>query len=212
MWTKNYENIINTRAFCANQGYGSTSPHPFDETYRFNCKSHTGKIYEIQTYNSYGSSAGLYHTYGAFVTRDTEDVFSSYVVVRTSFPDTVSNSRNLHIAFGSSNTEESRLDYNLGALVSDFTTNATKATVTANTDGSLTINYQILITATADITIQEIGLFLDAKYNRSSTNASTAYSFFALINRIVLDEPVSVASGEVANITFSVTTPIISFT
>ena len=211
MWTRNYLNIIYTHAICQSVGLNGYSSNAFGDNYFGNFKDPNGSVREIATYNgSSGSIGGK----GTFVSRASV-TNKTYI----STPSTISDQSTvlsgnftpniLKVGFGSSATPESFDDYALGSIISGYLTKSATGIVTENQDGTLTIDYQIIISATADITIQEIGLFLPTSYQVVSSS-SVNHGYYALINRIVLDTPVTIANGSVGNITFSITTPKIT--
>ena len=101
------------------------------------------------------------------------------------------NQSNGGVAFGNGTHAPSMDDYTLsGSLVTAFTASA----VMSKTDNTLKATYTL--TATADITISEIGLFgLYYSGNR--------YPF--LIERTLLDEPVTIPAGGVGQVEYTIT-------
>lgn len=212
MWTRNYQNIIYTNAICQSVGLNNAySPNTFDDNYFGNFRDPNGSLREIATYNASSGSIG---GKGTFVSRASV-ANKTYISTPSTIKDqSTALSGNftpniLKVGFGSSATSARFDDFALKSIISDFTQKSATGLVTENQDGTLTIDYQIIIQATADITVQEIGLFLPTSYQVVSNN-SVNHGYYALINRIVLDEPVTIANGSVGNITFSITTPKIT--
>ena len=103
---------------------------------------------------------------------------------------TAATPKNGGVAFGNGTNEPSEDDYTLsGSLVTAFTASA----VMSKTDNTLKVTYTL--TATADITISEIGLFgLYYSGNR--------YPF--LIERTLLDNPVTIPAGGVGQVEYTI--------
>ena len=95
------------------------------------------------------------------------------------------------VAFGNGTREPSMNDYTLsGSLVTAFTASA----LMSKTDNTITVTYTL--TATADITISEIGLFgLYYSGNR--------YPF--VLERTLLDTPVTIPAGGVGQVVYTIT-------
>ena len=95
------------------------------------------------------------------------------------------------VAFGNGTREPSMDDYTLsGSLVTAFTASA----LMSKTGNTITVTYTI--TATADITISEIGLF-------SLYYSGNRYPF--LVERTLLDEPVTIAAGGIGQVVYTIT-------
>ena len=216
MWTRNYNNLINTVISFSSQGNTTTSTKSFGNGYLFNFKNAAGSVYEICTYSVSGDR-GNFRSHPAFVTHsgsnsssDTRTCTVTVIKDQTSVSSANEMGKML-VGFGSSAAAETYEDYKLGTIITGLNQNSATATVIQNADGTLTLNCQILITATSDITIQEVGIFRPMSYRSVPSSGGTSNVYYpALLNRIVLDEPISVTSGNVANVTFAVTTPKIS--
>lgn len=211
MWTRNYRNIIYTNAICQSVGLNGYSSNAFGDNYFGNFKDPNGSLREIATYPASSGGLGGKGTFVSCSSQASKTYISTPSTI-TSQTDSIKGSFTpniLKVGFGSSATPESFDDYALESIISDYLTKSATGVITANADGTFTIDYQILISATADITIQEIGLFLPTSYQVVS-NSSVSHGYYALINRIVLDKPVTIANGSVGNITFSITTPKIT--
>lgn len=204
MWTRNYKNMLFTVCTAMKEGCDG-SGNTFGDNYYFNYKDTSGTLREICNFtngNAYMTYPGL--VYGSSSTSGAVKAYVDTITNITAKP--AYSPYNLFVGLGSSATEETELDYTLGNEITAFTKNSANGNAVLNTDGTVTITYQVVVTATADITIREIGLFKQVLYAANNSAMRNA-----LINRIVLDSPISVASGEVANVTFSVTTPKITF-
>ena len=212
MWTRNYNNIINTMLTNISNGYSGASFHPFDDSYTGNFKNTAGTIYEIATYNS-NNNYSRYRTYAAFVRRTSGSELKSGAQLLTNiqgkvygYPNTDSEGT-LLVAFGKSDDDESYEDYMIEDVITSFILNSGTSTITENADGTLTIDYRIMFTATDEIEVKEIGLFLPVFYV-GANNSNDCY--YALINRMVLDTPITAVKDEVVHVNFSITTPKIS--
>lgn len=209
MWTRNYKNLICTMTTLLAEGNSSGSAANFGDNYHFNFKNPSGQLREICNYAT-SSNYAYYCTTGRLVYRAANSTrYQSGIEVITDQTKTKlpPDKCNISIGFGSSDNDATELDYALGSQISALTSLSAIATPTLNDDGTFTIDYQVVIQTTEDITIREIGLYKVCQYYNSSSSVSE----YALINRIVLDSPISVASGEVATVAFSVTTPKIAF-
>lgn len=101
------------------------------------------------------------------------------------------NQANGGVAFGNGTREPSMDDYTLsGSLVTAFTASA----LMSKTGNTITVTYTL--TATADITISEIGLF-------SLYYSGNHYPF--LVERTLLDEPVTIPAGGVGQVKYTIT-------
>lgn len=215
MWTKNYKNIIKTLATCLNQAHNSSSAvsgYPISDTYFFNFKAPDGKVYEIRHYPDQNASYNeAYSVIPVIASRDYSGTLSAscyYINDQTKSSEANPGKGQLYYSFGSDGTAPTELDYKLGAQISQVTIKNALSVPTMNEDGTITVTYTVIFTANANITIREVGLyFLTPRYCYSSNG----YGNYALVNRIVLDTPVSVANGDVAQIKFSVTSPTVTF-
>ena len=217
MWTRNYNNLLNTAMTKVSKGVDGVSPYPFDDTYTGNYKNALGKIYEICNYNthrttSYSNMNSIARP--AFVKQSSGTEFTSSVSLLSDIQSAngisyASEGNRIWVAFGSSDDEETYDDYMLENLITSFISNSLTGKATQNADGTMTVDYKILLTATADFTIKEIGIFSCVPFY-APDSSSGAYAYFALINRIVLDEPITAVTDEVVHVNFSITTPKIS--
>ena len=211
MWTRNYNNLLNTAVTTISEGYNGESPRPFGDTYTGNYKNPLGNIFEICTF-----TANVYLARAPFVYR--KNAAGCPVAAEVSMLKNTQNSLmnddgwqkgKIFVALGASNDPESYEDYMIEDVISSFILNSATATVTENDDGTLTVSYRIMITATAEFTAKEIGIFLPIAYYNNNTSGR-AYSYYALINRMVLDEPITAVTDEVVHVNFSLTPPKIS--
>ena len=213
MWTRNYQNLLNTIISCGNVGQKTalgTSGTTFGDAYCWNFRAPNGNVYDIVTLNEYADYGNEVAT--AFLIRNASGTYTSSIQMQTTPTDYCSSSNNtLFVGFGSSGEAATFEDYKLHShITSGYSTLSRTATPTLNADGTVTINYKIIISATADLTIQEIGIFKTINYLAHTSSSNDREAYYALINRIVLDEPVSVATNQTSTITFSITTPKIT--
>lgn len=211
MWTRNYKNLIATNLAMISRGYSGTSPSEFGGKYSFNFKDSSGQIREFCTQPA-SNNNGFGGSLVPFVVREMNGLWTTSFDIltnQTSIPSvSTAQFHSTFIGFGSSEAEESELDYALKEEISNIKRENVTVEVTSDDDGTITLDCKVVISATADITIREIGLFKPVVYGYSTYNN---YGKLMLCNRIVLDSPISVASGEVATVTFSVTMPKVSF-
>lgn len=215
MWTRNYKNLIMTTIGVSadgGAGSGSTSGYSFGEgNYFANYKNQYGSVYDIRTQitsNSYATRTSR-PVFCKKANSGSLTAYCSFLTSRSSTPDSQAGD-SVYIQLGSSNTPATEMDYQVESIISNFSAAKASASVTRNDDGTNTISYNLIVQATADITVAEIGLFLPF-FRYVATSNSEKYGDYVLINRIVLDEAVSVASGQTASIQFSVTTPKVTF-
>lgn len=208
MWTRNFINIIQTCITMRTEGKSGASDHEFGATdYFFNYKNPSGSVMDISTFNNYSSYAYL-RTYPSFLYNT-----GGYLTLIKSQTSSMSVSMwgcTIFIALGSSDQVPDEMDYKLIDMITSITSKSATCTVTRNTDGTLTANYDLIFIADSDITVNEIGLFLPVypqAYSSSSNKPDPC-----LVNRMLLDSPLSVASGEIGHVKFSITTPKITIT
>lgn len=102
------------------------------------------------------------------------------------------------VYFGTGTTPPTMDDYKLAGDV--FTTHSTVASVTTvheDTLSTVTALYNVCNTGTADVTIGEIGL-VSTIYQGSSGLG------YMMIERTVLDEPVTIPAGGVGQVTYTI--------
>lgn len=209
MWTRNYNNLLNTVITSISEGLNGPSPHPFGDAYTGNYKNPLGNVYEICTFNT-----NVYIARAPFVYRKSGTTLSAEASLLKNI-QTALNSDNGHqkgkifVAFGVSDDPESYDDYMVEDTISSFILNSATATVTENDDGTVTVSYRIMLTATAAFTAKEIGIFLPIGYYNNAASGPV-YSYYALVNRMVLDTPITAATDEVVHVNFSITTPKVS--
>ena len=168
MWTRNYNNLINAMVSISNSGLNGVSSNPFDDTYLYNYKDCNGTRREICNHNTSSSYAHI-RACPAFVYTDNGSSFSAAVnttndpTAALSGNDTYSYNK-IIVAFGSSATEATYDDYTLKAIITTFSKNSGTVNITKKDDGTFRLDYKIIITATADITIREIGILLPIPY------------------------------------------------
>lgn len=214
MWTRNYNNLLNTVMTNVSEGYNGTSPNPFGDTYMGNYKNTLGNIYEICTYNNTNNAALTWIARAPFAYRKSGTTVSAEVSLLTNIQSALTGETGhqkgkIFVALGESDDEETYDDYMLEDVISSFILNSATATVSQNDDGTLTINYHLMLTATDEFTVREIGLFLPIPYHPTSAS-NVYYSYYALINRMVLGTEISAVKDEVVHVDFSITTPKVS--
>lgn len=104
------------------------------------------------------------------------------------------------VSFGSGTAAPTEDDYTIDQVV--FTASAgLSATATVTEDGNtFTGLYTIVNNSAESITIAEVGLFGTAPKGTSSYN-------LYMIDRTLLEEPVTIPSGEVGKVTYTITVP-----
>lgn len=208
MWTKNYKNLCAYRVLCCSYGYNGVATGEISDTYFGNFKDGAGNIREFCTYNTHNSYAG---SEAYLLYRNSSGTLSTSCSTIRSQTGSLSASDlyKFYVAFGSSNTAETELDYKLESIISKYTEKSVTTAVSANDDGSYNITCNIIIEATAAFDINEIGLFKAGQYYATSNYSS--YNYPMLINRIVLPNTISAAAGDVVKVTFTITTPKFAF-
>lgn len=209
MWTRNYNNLLNSVISNINEGYNGASPHPFGDTYTGNYKNPLGNVYEICTFNT-----NVYLTRAPFVYRKSGTTLSAEVSLLKNIQtalngDSGHQKGKIFVAMGVSDDPETYDDYMIEDVITSFIVNSTTASVVENDDGTVTVNYRLMLTATADFTAKELGIFLPIGY-MNTTASNVLYSYYTLINRMVLDKPITAVTDEVVHVNFSITTPKIS--
>ena len=202
MWTRNLKNLIQTAVTIRTEGKSGQSEHAFGaEDWSFNYKNPGGYVYDFCMFNAY-SSYGFMRTYPTclYATGGNVQIITS----QTTYADSGSGAK-LFIGLGSSDQAPDEDDYKLVEMISTVTSKSAACTTARNDDGTITARYDLIFTATADVTVKEIGLFMQAYPQVYSSNTNKPH--FILVNRMLLDKPLSVASGEVGRVRFSVTTP-----
>lgn len=213
MWTRNYNNLVNSVITQNNHG-GGVSSKPFGDGYIGNFKNPLGEVYEICNYNPYSNSYSNYSAHAPFVARSSSSYSAGVSLLKniqtvaspaipvTDFPNKI------YVALGDSDTGETYEDYRIDDVITAVIENAKSATITENADGSLKIDYHLVVTATDTITIREVGIFVLMPYASVSNTSNCAY--YALVNRIVLDQEISAVKDDVVHVDFSIVTPKIS--
>lgn len=211
MWTKNYKNLVKTVLTCGRWGQTSTSETStaaFSDEYFFNYKAPDGKIYDIMNRTtSFGRALPVW--VGDSLKDNRNFTKPKLLTTPTTSFTSMSLDWYLHVGFGSDSTTPTELDYKLGSHITTISEVNLTATNALNTNGTFTTDCEVIVKATADITINEIGLFLPVYRYAPLSGSGTGN--YVLMNRIVLDEPVSIATDEVATVRFSITTPEINF-
>lgn len=101
------------------------------------------------------------------------------------------------VAFGTGTTEPALDDYTLSGNIVSTLTPSSETTITHTADfSSLTCVYTLSNTGDADVTIAEVGLF--------STPITNSGYRICLLERTVLDEPVTIPAGGVGRVTYTI--------
>jgi hypothetical protein len=105
------------------------------------------------------------------------------------------------VIFGNGTTPPTRDDYCLSGDVISTVTSTANGGFTTDADGATgTYTYTLTNTGTADITIGEVGLIAGGH----STSSRTAPDYKCLLERSVLDEPVTIPAGGVGQVTYTI--------
>lgn len=215
MWTRNYNNLVNSVITLNNQGQGGASGKAFGDGYTGNFKNPLGAVYEICTYNAANNNYCNYVSRAPFVSRNNSGALGAglsllkdtqAVIMPTIAASEIANK--IYVALGDDDTAETYEDYRIDDVITAVIENTKSATVTENADGTLKIDYHLVVTATDTITIREIGIFMITAY--TSINQTQNCAYYALVNRIVLEEEISAVKDDVVHIDFSIVTPKIS--
>lgn len=113
----------------------------------------------------------------------------------------LSTSNGNGVWIGTGTTPAKATDYKLsGEKITSFSAIAGEVVKECNDDGSVTLSCTFTITNTgnADFTIGEVGLFGSVTYAASSTT-------YVMYDRTVLDEPITIPTGGVGQLTYSIT-------
>lgn len=111
------------------------------------------------------------------------------------------------LMFGSGSAEPTMDDYTIEA-VTGLNITYVKTYEAVDDSGSSTVVYTVSNTNSEEVTISEVGLFsrLYARSSATATGVSTYGTF--LLERTVLDEPVTIPAGGVAQITYTISMTI----
>lgn len=110
---------------------------------------------------------------------------------------------------GSGDTAATENDYELESMITSGISASVIASVDLDEDGNPTVNYDLVITNTgsAAITIAEIG-FKQSLYTTTAEGGTSFSNRTFLLDRTVLDTPVTIASGDFAVIRYTLKTEI----
>ena len=104
------------------------------------------------------------------------------------------------VAFGTGNTPPTLDDYKFsGDLITTITGTATVNVAHDDNGLGATALYSLTNTGSSDITIGEIGLIASLE-----SNTSTGSSYKALLERTVLDTPVTIPAGGIGQVTYTI--------
>ena len=110
--------------------------------------------------------------------------------------------KGLGMCFGSGTTSPTNEDITLESVIDGFTKINASITPFNSNDGDnqrlSTLVYTVQYTGEEDITINEVGIFLSFAYFTSTLAGST------LIAREILDEPVTMSTGQIRSFTFNI--------
>lgn len=113
---------------------------------------------------------------------------------------------NAGIIVGSGNAPAALSDYDLDDQITTGLTGAATVSTGIDTSGNIYLNFDIVYTNTsnADITIREIG-WRGTVYCTTSAGGTTVTSKNALVDRTVLETPVTIAAGDNETIRYHIT-------
>lgn len=110
------------------------------------------------------------------------------------------------IVVGSGNAPATLSDYDLDDQITTGLTGAVTVSTGIDTSGNIYLNFDIVFTNTsnADITIREIGIS-DVIYCATSAGDTSPSSKHALVDRTILETPVTIAAGDNETIRYRIT-------
>lgn len=113
---------------------------------------------------------------------------------------------NAGIIVGSGNTPTALSDYKLDNQITAGLNGAATVSTGIDTSGNIYLNFDIVFTNTsnADITIREIGWY-GVIYCTTSAGWTTATGKIVLVDRTVLETPVTIAAGDNETIRYRIT-------
>lgn len=113
---------------------------------------------------------------------------------------------NYGIVFGSGDTPAALSDYKLASEITSGLSGAVTDSTGIDGNGNIYLNLDIVLTNTSssDITIKEIG-WCGTLYCSTSVGATTGAAKYALVERTVLETPVTIAAGEYETIRYRIT-------
>lgn len=124
-----------------------------------------------------------------------------------SYLTSFSNSLNsAGVKVGSSNAVESASDYNLDSLITAGISGSVEMlsrTVDASGNSKVAILVTVTNTGATDVTISEIGYFVQMKGGTTVGSSSTT-SYYIMLDRTLLDTPVTIPAGSSATITYTI--------
>lgn len=107
---------------------------------------------------------------------------------------------------GSGNTQPTLSDYTLESIITSGLQGAATSTTGIDSNGNIYLNVDIVITNTSDqsITIREIG-WIGVLQCAASVGGTSLSAKYALVDRTVLDNPVTIEAGEYETIRYRIT-------
>lgn len=150
--------------------------------------------------NAHNKSFNTGNTVDALAYGTTSNNNYAPVLSRVIKDDITANFSTSGVAFGDGNIAPTIDDITLSGNCIRTLTHTCSVTNTADEDGvTTTALYTLTNTGTEDITISEVGLFA-----KLSTTSSDTYKYMALVERTLLDEPVTIPAGGVGQITYTI--------
>lgn len=110
------------------------------------------------------------------------------------------------IKVGSSNAVESASDYTLTSLITTGISGSIaiqSRTVDASGNSKVTLLVTITNTGATDVTISEIGYFVQMK-GGTTVGSTTTTNYYIMLDRTLLDTPVTIPAGSSATITYAI--------
>ena len=114
---------------------------------------------------------------------------------------TLPQSNNAGVIFGNGDTLPTLEDYKLsGDIVSGFTYSAAISKASTDNGISITARYTITNTSSSEIVIKEIGVV-----NKLMSSNYSGLQYIGLLERTVLDTPVTIPAGGVGQVVYTIT-------
>lgn len=109
------------------------------------------------------------------------------------------------IGIGSGGTQPSASDYCMESLITTISGTITASGVLSVNNGTLTkeLIVSIVNTASSDITVREVGITMPIGRVSSSSTDTGSLTADCLMDRTLLDEPITIPPGESASISYT---------